>query len=375
MKCRGVTGIILSAVLLMATASCAVKEKKTLPPAPVKSKAEVRDSLLRARADSATASLTLEQKAGMLLMPAVFTRTDDATLALIRRYAADEHTGGIILLRGDTTAARAIADTLRALGRRDMLVAIDAEWGLGMRLTDAPVYPDNGDLGGVSSPEQMRRYGADIAAQCRRLGINMVLGPVVDILPPGGNRFIGNRSFGSDPERVAALGVAYSEGVEQGGVLSVAKHFPGHGEAVMDSHKKLPVLLRSLHELEIRELVPYRRYIRAGLSGVMVGHLAVAAIDAELKSAAVSRGVISDLLRRDLHFGGLILTDALNMAGAGGASAADAVAAGADLVLAPASTTAALADILKGVSDGRLSVKEIDEHVRRIYYYIYKTVA
>ena len=334
--------------------------------------AAVADSLLRVKADSAVRALTPEQRAGMLLMPAMFTRHDTPTLRQLRHYALDIHAGGIVLLRGDTLSARIIADTLRSLGRADMILSIDAEWGLGMRLEDAPSYPVNGELSTYASEKLMRSYGSRVAQQCRRLGITMVLGPVVDVVPEGRQSIMSRRSFGADPARVARLASAYALALEEGGVISVAKHFPGHGSVPEDSHRTLPVLHKSLHLMMSQDLLPFRIYVEGGMSGIMVGHIAVPAVDPDIQPAAVSAAVITDLLRNDMKFQGLILTDALNMGGAEGAPAWKAVAAGADLVLAPSDTDAARRDILAAIERGDLTQAEVDGHCRRIFYYIYK---
>ncbi len=334
--------------------------------------AAVADSLLRVKADSAVRALTPEQRAGMLLMPAMFTRHDAPTLRQLRHYALDIHAGGIVLLRGDTLSARIIADTLRSMGRADMILSIDAEWGLGMRLEDAPSYPVNGELSTYASEKLMRSYGSRVAQQCRRLGITMVLGPVVDVVPEGGQSIMSRRSFGADPARVARLASAYARALEEGGVISVAKHFPGHGSVPEDSHRTLPVLHKSLHLMMSQDLLPFRIYVEGGMSGIMVGHIAVPAVDPDIQPAAVSAAVITDLLRNDMKFRGLILTDALNMGGAEGAPAWKAVAAGADLVLAPADTDAARRDILAAIERGDLTQADVDGHCRRIFYYIYK---
>ena len=196
----------------------------------------------------------------------------------------------------------------------------------------------------------------------------MVLGPVVDVAG-GKESFIGSRSFGNDPRRVADLGVAYARGVESCGVISVAKHFPGHGSPAGDSHRSLPVIDRSLHQLDSVDLYPFRQYINAGLSGVMVGHLAVPAIDPAALPAAVSEVVIDGLLRRDLGFEGLVITDALNMGGAAGYGAADALKAGADIVTGVADTPGELASSLQALKEGRLSEAAIADRCRRILFY------
>ena len=342
----------------------------TVDSAAIARQAELRaDSLRWARADSLLATLSPRQRLGMLLMPAVYTRSDDATMAALTAYALDDHVGGIILLKGDTLSAIAVADTLRRLGREDMLIAIDAEWGLGMRLADAATYPVNSELGLTATGASMREYGREVGRQARRLGIDMVLGPVVDVVPDSISSFLKRRSLGGDAGRVGELACSYAEGVESEGVISVAKHFPGHGGIVSDSHRTLPVLYKSLHELEGSDLLPFRMYVARGLSAIMIGHVAVPPNDTEQRSAALSESVMTDLLRDDMKFKGLILTDAMNMAGAGGASASEAIAAGADLVLAPVSTAAALADLEQALAAGRLTQQDIDSRVRRILYY------
>ncbi|MDE5713677.1 MAG: beta-N-acetylglucosaminidase, partial [Muribaculaceae bacterium] len=211
-------------------------------------------------------------------------------------------------------------------------------------------------------------YGVEVARECRRVGINMVLGPVVDVTEnPGG--VIGNRSFGGDPRRVADLGVAYARGLESGRVVSVAKHFPGHGSPQGDSHRSLPVIKRSLHQLDSIDLYPFRSYIDAGLSGVMVGHLAVPAIDPLCLPAAVSSVVIGDLLRTELGFKGLVLTDALNMGGVEGHGASAALAAGADIVVAPSNTADEIRRVLESVEFGDMDIKILQDRCRRILFY------
>lgn len=320
-------------------------------------------------ADSLLSCMTLEQKAGQCVMPSILTSTDAATIDKMRRYMADLHVGGVVLLRGNLKSALTLAK-LGASSSVPLFMAIDAEWGLGMRLEDAPLFPRNGDIAKDAGEQLLYDYGYEVARECRRIGVNMVLGPVVDVVEnPDG--VIGSRSFGGDPRLVADLGVAYACGVEAGGVISVAKHFPGHGSPFADSHLSLPVIERSLQMLDSIDLYPFRNYIDAGLSGVMVGHLAVPAIDPNSLPAAVSPVVIKTLLRNELGFRGLVITDALNMAGVRGFGAADALAAGADMVVGPADTSAEIAGIISEIKNGRWALQELDDRVRRILFYKY----
>lgn len=318
-------------------------------------------------ADSLLASMDIESKVGQCFMPTIFSRADSLTLARLDTYINDLHVGGVVLLKGDLRGASEMS--LRASEASVALfTAIDAEWGLGMRLMDAPDFPRNGRLSPDADEQDLFDYGREVARECRRVGINMVLGPVVDVVEnPAG--VIGSRSFGGDPVRVADLGVAYARGVESGGVLSVAKHFPGHGSPAGDSHKSLQVIKRSLHQLDSVDLYPFRSYIDAGLSGVMVGHLAVPAIDPEVLPGAVSEVVIKDLLRNELGFKGLVLTDALNMRGVSGYGAKAAILAGADIVIGPADTSAEITDVITAVKNGEIAPGVIDDRCRRILFY------
>ncbi len=322
-------------------------------------------------ADSVLSVMSPEERVGQLVMPAIYASGDAATLRRLRWYAADMHVGGVVLLKGDLNSAAVMACAMQRYSGGSAIVAIDAEWGLAMRLSDAPHYPENGNLGSGADEVLMYDYGREIARECRRVGINMLLGPVMDVVPSGSHGVIGKRSFGSDPDRVADLAVAYAAGVESGGVMSVAKHFPGHGSPSGDSHRMLPVVNRNLEQLDSVDLYPFRRYVERGLGGVMVGHLAVPALDSVSRPAAVSPVVIGDVLRGRLGFQGLVLTDALNMEGASGYGAVDAVAAGADIVVAPANTAAEVKSLLDALTSGELPEDVVNDRCRRILFYKY----
>lgn len=317
------------------------------------------------QADSLLSGMSLEQKAAQIFIPAMYARADAEAFSLLEDYA-EAGVGGVLLLKGDSESASVIADTIRNMSAISPFVAIDAEWGLAMRLTDAPRFPVNSGIGGEVSDTLMYDYGREMARECRRLGINVVLGPVLDISDGG---FISKRSLGSDPERVSRLSLAYARGLVSGNVMSVAKHFPGHGSASGDSHKHKVMIERSLHSLDSLDLRPFREYVDQGLPAVMVGHLAFPAIDPEMLPAAVSKAVITDLLREDMGFNGLVFTDALNMAGSEGYGADMAVAAGADIVLAPVNTREGIRQVVDAVNEGRIKVADLDSHVRRILLY------
>lgn len=319
-------------------------------------------------ADSVTMCMDTARLGAQVLMPALYARDDLWTVALLQRYA-QEGIGGIILLKGTVEEARTLADSMRRVSAVDPFVAIDAEWGLNMRLADAPKFPANGRLSPKVQDQLMYDYGREVARECRQIGINMVLGPVLDVTR--GSSYVGVRSFGSDPRRVSDLGLAYGKGLSGGGVMPVAKHFPGHGTVRTDSHKGKGVIDGSLQRLDTVDLVPFRAWSAAGMPAVMVGHLAVPAIDSKMLPAAVSSTIISDLLRGDLKFSGLVLTDAMNMLGAEGYTAADALRAGSNLILAPADTHGELAGITESVRRGTLPLDTLRQRVRLILFHKY----
>lgn len=314
-------------------------------------------------ADSVINTLSLEEKTSQLLLPAVYSSADSYNMKLLRRYA-EMGIGGVILLKGDMESAACIADSLTKWGKVPPFIAIDAEFGLAMRLKDAPSFPINAEIADDTDENLMYDYGREVARECRLLGINMVLGPVLDVAAR--NSVMGIRSLGTNPTRVADLAVAYAKGLESGNVISVAKHFPGHGAAEGDSHHMRPTIKLPLHSLDSIHLYPFRRYIEQGLSAVMVGHLAFPAIDPQSLPAALSPTVVTDLLRNDLRFKGLIITDALNMKGAEGISSDHGIIAGADLITAPTDTKVALYDILNALKKGKITEGRINESLRRI---------
>lgn len=359
-------GVWLIAVLLL----CGCKRTPTAPPQHSDPPRDISDFTLeaRAKADSLAATLTLRQKVAQLFMPALYASDDYWTLRQLREYA-DSTIGGIVLLKGDIAGAKALADTMCRYSRVAPFMAIDAEWGLAMRLVDAPEFPDNSSLNPGVDDQLMYDYGHELARECRQIGINMVLGPVVDVSVPNG--FMRRRSFGADPHRVADLAIAYARGLEDGDVISVAKHFPGHGSVSADSHKRTGVIDRSLNEMDSIDLYPFRRWVEQRLSAVMVGHLAVPSIDPAMLPAAVSPTVITDLLRDDLGFSGLVLTDAINMKGASGYGAVDAFRAGADIVLVPEDTFKEIGRVVQAVEEGALDEAVIDAALRRVLFHKY----
>ncbi len=353
------------ASLLLAGGGCAQSRQKAGAESDTDSARIISDITeeVTSRADSAIRLMSREQKAAQLFLPAIYSSDDPYTLRKIKEYA-EAGIGGLILLKGDSKAAATIADSMYRWSRIPPFIAIDAEWGLAMRLKDAPDFPANSKISDRADEAIMFEYGTEVARECRLLGINMVLGPVLDITSEGS--YIGRRSLGTDTTRVSELAIAYARGLESGNVMSVAKHFPGHGAASGNSHRVKPRIEKSLQSLDSIDLQPFRKYIGQRLSGIMVGHMAFPAIDPQMLPAAVSRTVITDLLRNDMGFNGLVLTDAMNMLGAEGYGADKAIAAGADIILAPADTRREINNILRAIETGEITESQLDTHIHKI---------
>lgn len=324
-------------------------------------------------ADSIVNLMTDTQLIGQLIMPAIYAQSDSATLKQLSRYAESMSIGGVMLLKGDTASASILADKLSQLSSCHPLIAIDAEWGLGMRLKDALSYPSFPNLGTFMSERQMYDYGYDLGLQASRLGINVIFGPVLDVAS-NPRSIMKRRSLGSNPVSVAELGVAYAHGIEDASVISVAKHFPGLGATTIDSHHSLPRRDADRVSLDSIDLYPFRHYVENNLSGIMVGHVAVSALDTVVRSAALSPVVVNELLRSELGFRGLVFTDAMNMGGVGhnAEPEVDAILAGADILVAPADVKKTFQSLDRAMNNGRLPRNIIIKKVWRILYFKYK---
>lgn len=326
-------------------------------------------------ADSVAKSMTLEQQVAQLLMPAMFAKNDAYTMQQIKRYA-EKNIGGVVLLKGDIQSIIDISDTLYSISRADsiqsMFIAMDAETGFNMRLKDAPKFPWNSLINDSVSEQVFFDYGEEIGREGGLLGVNMILGPVVDIERSiSGKSIMKLRSLGYDRERVASLGEAYAKGLESQNVISVGKHFPGHGPTTVDTHKGLAYVTKEKAELDSIDLYPFKTLSENATTGVMVGHIWAAALDSVKRPASFSPIVIKEILKKQLGFKGLVIVDALGMGGASGYTSADAIAAGADIILAPLNTDTEIKNLLEAVESGKITKREIFDRCRRILFYKY----
>lgn len=328
--------------------------------------------------DSVFKTLTTEEQLAQLIMPIVYPSQDTQDIKREEQRFSKFKWGGILYQKGLMAHQLIMNKRLQQANSIPLLIALDGEWGLYMRLKDAPRFPRNLGLGLAGDTQMLYEYGREIARECRLMGIHVNFAPTVDVNINPLNPVIGSRSFGSTPSVVSQLSEAYALGLEDGGVLSVAKHFPGHGDTSEDSHKTLPIVQATRKRLELVELAPFKHYINSGLGGIMTAHLRVPALENRSIPSSLSPNVCTDLLKKDLGFQGLIFTDGLEMEGVQTQSLGDigvaALLAGNDILLGPASPEAQLNNLVLAYWDGRLPAKLIEEKVRKVLAYKYRLI-
>lgn len=267
--------------------------------------------------DSIYSQMTLQERVGQLFMAIAMSSDSEAQLNAVRNQIREQHIGGIIFSKGGPIRQAKLNNEFQALSKVPLLVGMDAEWGLAMRLDSTFAYPWNMTLGAIKDNRIIEKVGKRIGEHSKRLGVHINFAPVVDINTNPKNPIIGNRSFGEDKEDVTLKSLAFMKGMQQAGILANAKHFPGHGDTDADSHKTLPTISFSKERIDSIELYPYRRLIQDGLSSVMVAHLNVPSLEEKTDfPSSLSKTIVTDILKRELGFKGLIFTDALNMKGA-----------------------------------------------------------
>lgn len=328
--------------------------------------------------DSVFKTLTTEEQLAQLIMPIVNPSQDTQAIKREEQRFSKFKWGGILYQKGLMAHQLVMNKRLQQTNSIPLLIALDGEWGLYMRLKDAPRFPRNLGLGLAGDAQMLYEYGREIARECRLMGIHVNFAPTVDVNINPLNPVIGSRSFGSTPSVVSQLSEAYALGLEDGGVLSVAKHFPGHGDTSEDSHKTLPIVQATRKRLELVELAPFKHYINSGLGGIMTAHLRVPALENRSIPSSLSPNVCTDLLKKDLGFQGLIFTDGLEMEGVQTQSLGDigvaALLAGNDILLGPSSPEAQLNNLVLAYWDGRLPAKLIEEKVRKVLAYKYRLI-
>ncbi len=332
-----------------------------------------RDEQCRQWVDSVFHTLSLKEKVGQLFVYTIAPVQTKQNEALLRDAVKTYKVGGILFSGGLMENQAELTNKAQEMASVPVMITFDGEWGLSMRLRNTPIFPRNMVLGCIQDDRLIYEYGQEMARQSREIGVHVNFAPVADVNINPRNPVINTRSFGEDPERVADKVIAYATGLESGGVLSVSKHFPGHGDTDVDSHHALPVLPFSRERLDSVELYPFRQMIRAGLGSIMVGHLEVPALEPEAgRPSSLSRHIVHGLLREEMGFRGLIFTDALAMKGAGNENPSlQALKAGNDMVLSPPRLKAEIEAVLKAIEQGELSEADINEKCRKVLTYKY----
>lgn len=325
--------------------------------------------------------MSLEEKIGQLFVIPVCELREEAHLEEVKKIIFNGRAGGILLKQGTVQGQIALLQKLKGFANIPLLCLQDGEWGVAMRLADAPSLPKNLTLGAISDLPLLYEFGRELGRQCRAVGAHINLAPVVDVNSNPLNPIIHMRSFGEDPLAVSLRAELVMRGIQSEGVFACAKHFPGHGDTSVDSHVSLPIVNRTLQQLEQVEFVPFRRLIQNGVKCVMTAHLEVNALSKE--PATFSSGIVTELLQNDMGFQGLIISDALNMRAVAGSYspgeiAVKALIAGHDLLLygdhiAPnidrilgVDLPEAFDAVKAAVEKGDISVEQIDHRVRKI---------
>lgn len=321
--------------------------------------------------DSVYQSMTLEEKIGQLF----FVRANYPTggyLSQVDTLITDYHVGGVVFFKGDPQNQAIQTNQWNALSKIPLFISIDAEWGLGMRLSCTVKYPLQMTLGALSNNHLIYVMGQQVAEQCKRLGIHINFAPVVDVNSNPLNPVIGMRSFGENPLSVAQKADLYMHGMQHGGIIASAKHFPGHGNTQTDSHADLPIISAPLTSLLATDLLPFEYLINRGVSSVMIAHLSVPSLDTTKNlPATLSKIIVTNWLKDSLGFQGLIITDGLDMKGVTkyyqvGEVALKALEAGNDILLIPDDVPASIDQIKKALVVNPLLMKRIDESCKKI---------
>lgn len=314
--------------------------------------------------------MTLEEKVGQLFMIAVFSNRREADYTIVENQIRKYHLGGLAFFQGNALKQAELTNRYQAAAKIPLLIGLDAEWGLGMRLNNAFSFPKAITIGAAKDIELAEQVSEEIARQCKRIGVHFNFSPVGDINSNPKNPVINYRSFGESPLNVSELTSAFVRGHRKYNILTSAKHFPGHGDTHVDSHYDLPVLQHSLKHIQEVESAPFKAMIADSVSSVMIGHLNVPALDNGVP-ATVSERIIKDYLQKELGFTGLVISDALNMKGLlksfpVGEAEVRAFKAGNDMLLQTSNLDKAYNAVLAACINGRITEEELNHSVRKI---------
>jgi len=328
--------------------------------------------------DSVYNSLTIDQKIGQLFTIWVATKEGPERMDEIADIIKTNHLGGLIFSLGNVKDQAIATNRFQSISKVPLLIGMDAEWGIGMRLDDAFSFPFNMTLGAIENNKLIYEVGERIGVHSKRLGVHINFAPVVDINTNPNNPVIGSRSFGENKFNVTNKSIAYLKGMQSQGIMGSAKHFPGHGDTSQDSHKTLPTINFDSKRINDVELYPFKELIKNNLSSVMVAHMEVPSLENKPKlPSTLSKTIVTKILKKKLKFDGLIITDAMDMKGVvdfNKSESADVAAllAGNDLLLMPDDLDQSTLSIKKALNEGVLTTQRLSQSVKKILMAKYK---
>ena len=326
------------------------------------------------RIEESLKTMTLSEKVGEMLiaqMEGHYSGSDDKEYQLMNRLVQEGKVGGIMFLKGNAFSAAMLTNHFQSIAPRPLLISADMERGMAMRLSGATEFPPNMAVAATGDTRLAEEMAKAIAEEGQLIGIHQNYAPTVDLNINPLNPIINTRSFGDNVPLTISMSNAIIKGLQSNGIIATAKHFPGHGDVIIDSHVSLPILQLDRQQLDAYELKPFRAAIEQGVISVMVGHIAVPKLTGTMEPASISKLIVTDLLRNELGFTGLIITDALNMKALYDGQnvpevSVKAVQAGNDLLLFSPDPELAHSSIVKAVEEGVIPIEQINASVRRI---------
>jgi beta-glucosidase-like glycosyl hydrolase/CubicO group peptidase (beta-lactamase class C family) len=350
-----------------------LKEAKSSKPVKVK-----QDDDAARWVDSVFESLNDDERIAQLIMIRAHSNLGEDHVRKVTQDIRENKVGGLIFFQGGPVRQANLTNYYQSISKTPLMIAIDGEWGLGMRLDSVTPLPRQLMLGAMQDSLLAYRYGQVLAMQCRRLGIHVDYAPDMDVNNNPNNPVINDRSFGQDKFQVARMGVQVIKGMQDQNVMAVAKHFPGHGDTDVDSHLDMPVIRKSRAQLDSLELYPFRKAIEAGVQSIMMAHLYIPALDSTPNTpTSISHKAITDFLKGELGYKGIVITDALEMKGiakfyTGGEEAAQSLLAGNDMMMLPSTAAGSVDAIKRAIRRGQITKEEVYQRVKKVLLAKYK---